>query len=196
MTEKPADDDRFYRLLERLFKEIDQDAIQADVTALRASRPNDSREALAEYMTRRAARRVAGVGAAAGLPGGPLAMLAMAPDIFNLVLQQSRLILSIAFLYGRKANLKQRSNEVLATLAVATGVSVGRLGVRALITEGIKTTVARKMAKKIFGRFVFRRLPMIAPVLGTVAGASLNYVSMRAVGKAAVNFYKGSDTEV
>jgi hypothetical protein len=186
---EPSEDGRFYDLLQRLFQEIDQESIQAEVKALVAAKPALSREQLAEFMTKKAAVRVAGVGAAAGMPGGPLAVLAMAPDIFNLVLQQSRLILSIAFLYDRKANLKQRFNEVLATLAVATGASAGRLGVRVLLTKGLEQAVAKKIAKKIFGRFLARKLPNIAPLIGTVAGASLNYLSMRAVGKAAMTFY-------
>jgi hypothetical protein len=84
---------------------------------------------------------------------------------------------------------------VLATLAVATGASAGRLGVRVLLAKGLEKSVARKIAKKIFGRFLARRLPTIAPVVGTVAGASINYLSMRAVGKAAVAFYRTGETE-
>ena len=195
MTKEPAQDSRFYALLERLFKEIDQESIEAEVKALRKAKPEMSREQLADHLTKKAAVRVASVGAAAGVPGGPLAVLAMAPDIFNLVLQQSRLVLSIAFLYDRKANLKQRFNEVLATLAVATGASAGRTGVRVLLSKGLNQAVSRKLAKKIFGRFLARRLPTIAPLLGTVAGASINYMSMRAVGKAAVKFYSTPDAE-
>lgn len=33
------EDTRFYALLERLFKEIDQESIQAEVKALRAAKP-------------------------------------------------------------------------------------------------------------------------------------------------------------
>ncbi len=194
MPKKLTDEDsRFYALLERLFKEIDQESIQAEVEALKKAKPEMSREKLADHLTKKASVRVASVGAAAGIPGGPLAVLAMAPDIFNLVMQQSRLILSIAFLYDRKANLKQRFNEVLATLAVATGASAGRLGVRVLLAKGLEQTVAKKLARKIFGRFLARKVPMIAPALGTVAGASINYFSMRAVGKAAVAFYSRAE---
>lgn len=188
-------DSRFYRLLERLFKEIDQESIQAEVDALRTAKPNLSREQLAEHLTKKAAVRVASVGAAAGIPGGPLAVLAMAPDIFNLVLQQSRLVLSIAFLYDRKPNLRRRFKEVLATLAVGTGASAGRVGVRALVVKGLEQAVAAKLARKIFGRALVRRLPKIAPIVGTVAGASINYFSMRAVGKAAVAYYSGTEPD-
>ena len=184
---------RYYALLERLFKEIDQESIRAEVEALRAAKPQMSREQLAEHLTKKAAVRVASVGAAAGVAGGPLAVLAMAPDIFNLVLQQSRLVLSIAFLYGRKPNLKRRFKEVLATLAVGTGASAGRAGVRLLIAKGLEQAAAASLARKILGRYLAKRLPKVVPIVGTVAGASINYLSMRAVGKAAVAYYSGSD---
>lgn len=190
-----SEDGRFYELLEKLFKEIDQDVIRTEVQALRESRPDESREQLAEYLTKRAAVRVASVGAAAGLPGGPLGVLAMAPDIFNLVLQQSRLVLSIAFLYDRKPYVKRRFQEVLATLAVGTGASAGRVGVRMLIAKGLEHAVAAKLARKIFGKYLVKRIPKIVPVVGTIAGASINYVSMRAVGRAAVAYYGGREPD-
>jgi hypothetical protein len=192
---KEEDPGRFYDLLEKLFKEIDQQSIEAEVIALRAAKPDMTRQQLAEHLTKKAAVRVATVGAAAGIPGGPLGVLAMAPDIFNLVLQQSRLVLSIAFLYDEKPHVQQRFREVLATLAVATGASAGRQGARLLITKGLERAAAGKVARRIFGRFLVRRLPAVAPFLGTIAGGTINYVSMRSVGKAAVNFYSEKQSE-
>lgn len=185
----PEEEGRFYTILENLFKEIDQEQVRAEVQALREAKPNATREQLAEEMTKKAARRVATVGAAAGAAGGPLAVLAMAPDIFNLVLQQSRLILSIAFLYDRQPDLKQRFREVLATLAVSTAASAGGLAARTIARKGLEKAAAGKLARKIFGRFLARKIPNIAPLIGTVAGGSLNYLAMRAVGKSAVAFY-------
>ena len=189
-TKKKSDDPgRFYDLLEKLFKEIDQQSIEAEVIALRAAKPEMDRRQLAEHLTKKAAVRVATVGAAAGVPGGPLGVLAMAPDIFNLVLQQSRLVLSIAFLYDEKPHVSERFKEVMATLAVATGASAGRQGARLLISKGLERAAGGKIARKIFGRFLVRRLPSVAPLLGTVVGGTINYFSVRSVGKAAVNFY-------
>ena len=190
---KPADPSRFYDLLEKLFKEIDQESIQAEVAALRKAKPEMSSAQLADHLTKKAAVRVASVGAAAGIPSGPLGVLAMAPDIFNLVLQQSRLVLSIAFLYDRKPHLQDRFREVLVTLGVATGASASRQGARFLIAKGLETATAGKIARAIFGRALAKKLPSVAPILGTVAGGTINYLSMRAVGKAAVNFYEDKE---
>src|SRR5687767_11265663 len=145
--------DRFYKILEMLFHEIDQEAIQNDVTALRASKPKASKRDLAMIMTRRAAMKTATVGAAAGGIGGPYALLAMAPDIFNLVRQQSRLVLSIAFLYDQKPHLRERFREVLATLAISTGASVTRRGMRYLVEQALEAKAAKVLARKIAGRF-------------------------------------------
>jgi hypothetical protein len=189
------DDGRFYDLLDRLFKEIDQEQVQAEVAALREAKPNAAREQLAEELTKKAAKQVATVGAAAGMAVGPLAVLAMAPDIFNLVRQQSRLVLAIAFLYDRKPNLKQRFKEVLATLAVSTGSSAGGLAARVLVKQGLERAAATKLARKILGRFLARKIPNFAPVIGTIAGGSLNYMAMKAVGKAAVAYYADSPSD-
>ncbi|HEX8618703.1 MAG TPA: hypothetical protein VF911_14055 [Thermoanaerobaculia bacterium] len=185
----PQDEGRFYDLLETLFKEIDQEQVRAEVLAFRGEKPDATREQLADEMTKKAARRVATVGAAAGAAGGPLAILAMAPDIFNLVMQQSRLVLSIAFLFDQKADVNRRFKEVLATLAVATGASGGGLATRVLVAKGLERAAAAKLARKIFGRFLARRVANLAPVLGTIAGGTFNYLAMRAVGKAALAFY-------
>jgi hypothetical protein len=195
MAKAKNDESRFYTLLQNLFKEIDQQSIEAEVIALRAAKPEMTRQELALHLTKKAAVRVASVGAAAGIPGGPLGVLAMAPDIFNLVLQQSRLVLSIAFLYDEKPGLEERFKEVLATLAVATGASAGRQVSRLLITKGVEHAAAGKIARKIFGRFLVRRLPAVAPILGTVAGGTINYFAMRSVGKAAVKFYSEKHNE-
>lgn len=191
MGAKKVEDGRFYNLLERLFKEIDQESIQAEVAALKKAKPDLTREQLANHLTKKAAVRVAAVGAAVGVAGGALAILAMAPDIFNLVLQQSRLVLSIAFLYDRQPHLKQRFKEVLATLAVATGASAGRV----LAMKGIERAASARIARKIFGRALTRRIGNLAPVIGTLAGGTINYMSMRAVGKVAVAFYSRKQGE-
>jgi hypothetical protein len=99
-------------------------------------------------------------------------------------------VLSIAFLYGQKPRVKERFREVLATLAVAAGASAGRQGARLLLAEGFERAAASKLARKIFGRFFARRLPLVVPIIGTLAGGTINYLSMRAVGNAARDFYE------
>lgn len=182
-------EDRFYNLLETLFKELDQEEIRREVEALRRERPLATRKQLAAVLTRRAAVSTAVVGAGAGAAGGAIGMLAMAPDIFNLVREQSRLILSIAFLYDQAPGREERFREVLATLAISTGASATRRGARYLIAKGLEAGSAKPIVRRIAGRFVARKLPAIAPVVGSLAGAGLNYMAVRATAKVAVDYY-------
>lgn len=182
-------EESFYRILENLFHELDQKSIKAEVEALRRNMPEASREQIAKKMIARTAKQTAMVGATAGVPGGAFALLAAAPDIFNLVRAQSRLVLSIAFLYEQDPGIDERFREVLAVLALSTGASATRQGVRYLITKGLSGQTAEAIMKKVAGRFMARKIPSIAPVVGSVAGAGLNYMAVRATGRIAIEYY-------
>jgi hypothetical protein len=185
--------DRFYDIAQKLFREIDQEAIMAEVKALRETKPGVSRRELAMFMTRKAAQKTAVIGAAAAATPGPIGLIVMAPDIFNLVRQQSRLVLSIAFLYDQKPDLRERFREVLATLAIATGASAAKKGSQALVARAIRESAARKLARRIAGRYVSRRFAAIAaPAVGFAIGATLNYMAVRSVGIAAQKYYSGA----
>src|SRR5687767_4598298 len=117
--------DLFYRLLQKDVRDIDQKAIEADVKAMRITHPGITDRELAMHMTRRAASKTAAIGAAAStVMSGPMALVALAPDIYNLVRQQSRLVLSIAEIYGHTPSVRERVKEVLITLGTASGASV------------------------------------------------------------------------
>ncbi|HUF17968.1 MAG TPA: EcsC family protein [Thermoanaerobaculia bacterium] len=185
----PKMGDSFYRLLETLFKELDQESIEKEVAQLRNDHPGASNTELARVLTKKSARAAAAVGAVAGSAGGPIGLLAMGPDIFNLVRLQSRLVLAIAFLHGRKPHIQERFREVLATLAISTGASASRQGARYLLRRGLEGKAAEKIVRQIAGRFVARRVPAAIPLIGGAAGAGLNYLAVNATAKAAMAYY-------
>ncbi|MFA6957584.1 MAG: EcsC family protein [Thermoanaerobaculia bacterium] len=175
--------------LDRLIREIDQDEIVSNVAQLREKHPGETREELARRLLIKGAVKTATVGTAAGAFGGPMALLAMGPDIFTLVREQSRLVLSIAVLYGQKPKVDERLREVLAVLAVATGTTLARAGVRKLVTRGLETELAETIVKKIAGRAIARRLPRIIPIIGGLVGGAVNIGAMVAVERAALEYY-------
>lgn len=187
--------EKFLSILERLFEDMDRRKILAEVNTLRERHPDASREHLAELLTTRIARKTATVGAAAGTVPGPAGILAIAPDVFNLVRQQSRLILAIAILYDHDPDVPERFREVLATLAVSVGVTVGRQGIRRLAMAGLEHALAEKMARKIAGRYLARKVPAMAPVVGSLIGGTINYLAVRSVGRVAVQYYKRQAAE-
>lgn len=183
--------DGFYTMLELLFRELDQDAIKLEVEGLKEKMPKASRREIAKILTRRAAIKSAVGGITAGAPGGAIGLLAMGPDIFNLVRQQSRLILSIAFLYEQEPHLEDRFKEVLGTLAISTGASVGRRGARMLIQKGLEKRASEGLMKKIAGRYFARKAPTaIGPIIGGVAGGVINFAAVRSTAKFATDYYE------
>lgn len=178
-----------------LLREIDQEQIAREVAQARAEHPTLSREQIAQRLTRAAALKAASTGALSGGVGGPLALLTMAPDIFNLVRQQSRLILAIAFLHDRKPNAPDRLKEVMATLAISTGAAASRRGIIFLLERGLGSDIAYKIAKKVAGRLLARKLPTLAPIAGGAIGGAVNYLAVRSVGRLALDYYaKGTAT--
>lgn len=198
MSEKDHDEEseeglvhRSLRLgLDRLIREIDQDEIVSNVAKLREKHPGETREELSRRLLIKGATKTATVGTAAGAFGGPVALLAMGPDIFTLVREQSRLVLSIAVLYGQKPKVDERLREVLAVLAVATGTTLARAGVRKLVTRGLETEIAETIVKKIAGRAIAERLPRIIPLIGGLIGGAVNIGAMVAVERAALEYYR------
>jgi hypothetical protein len=187
---------KFDSIFEKLMREIDHDEIIREVELLRTEHPAETREEIAARLARKAALKTATIGATAGVVGGPLALLAMAPDIFTLVREQSRLTLSIAFLYGQKPDLDERSREVLAVLAVATGTTVARSGARTIITKGLESKLAERIFRRIAGEFVIKRLPRIIPVIGGIVGGTVNVLAIAAVERAAIDYYSGLEEEL
>lgn len=176
--------------LEKLLREIDQDEIVQRVANLQAKYPGETREELARRLLIKGAIKTATVGTAAGAVGGPMALLAMGPDIFTLVREQSRLVLSIAVLYGQKPKVDERLREVVAVLAVATGTTVARVGVRKLVMRGLESEIVGSLVKKLAGRAVARRLPRIIPVIGGLVGGAVNVAAMVGVERAAIEYYR------
>ncbi|MGA7616448.1 MAG: EcsC family protein, partial [Thermoanaerobaculia bacterium] len=135
------------------------------------------------------ARRTAGWGAAAGAAGGAWALLAMAPDIFNLVREQSRLVLSIAAIYGQSPRVEERLQEIAAVFAIASGATAaGRLG-SAVVRRSAEHEAVKAIASKLGSRMFAERLGTLVPVAGGALGASINYFAVRSIGRAAVRYY-------
>jgi EcsC protein family len=193
MTTRRQLRERFFDLTQALFKELDQDSIRGDVKELRSKYPEATRRELAHRLARKAAMRTAAVGAAAGAIGGVFAILAMAPDILNLVREQSRLVLGIAFIYDEEPNLPDRFREVLAVLAFSTGTAAAKEGAVWLVSRAFEEEAAQKLARRIAGRYIARKLPEIAPAIGGAIGAVINALAIRAVEKAAVEFYRKAE---
>jgi hypothetical protein len=167
----------FLHLVERAAKDLDLEAIQAEVRAFSRKNADLTTRKRAQMMIERTARRAAAVGALASLPPGWAALAATAPELTALIVLQSRLIVGLHVLYGGIPEPEERAVEVLAGLAAGAGINVGRR---------LTTRAVEEIAARLVVRFVGREATHVIPVLGAAAGATLNYAAVRAVGRAAL----------
>jgi hypothetical protein len=174
-------------LFRSLFEEIDTDKIRRDVDAVKASAPDFEPADHARLLVRRTAIRCAAAGAVTGLPSGLIAIGTLGADLAYLVYQQFRLILGIATIYGREPSHHERFQEAISCLAYASGVGIGKQGIATVLESAALEGGA--LAEKIGARFMRERLAKAIPFVGAVSGGALNYVSVRAVGRAAIRYY-------
>jgi uncharacterized protein (DUF697 family) len=171
-----------------LFEEIDTEKIKRDVAALKASAPDYRSSAHARMLVRRTAIRCAAAGAVTGLPSGLLAIGTLGADLAYLIYQQFRLIVGIATIYGHEPSHGERFTEALSCLAYTSGVGLGKQGIATVLESA--TVEGGAVAEKIGARFARERLSKVVPFVGALSGGVLNFMSVRAVGGAAIRYYE------
>jgi len=180
-------------LFRSLFEEIDAEKIRREIATLKASAPDFEPVDHARMLVRRTSIRCAAAGAFTGLPSGLFAIGALGADLAYLVYQQFRLIVGIAAIYGREPSQRERFSEALQCLAYASGVGIGKQGI-ATVLESFEGSA---VAEKIGTRFMRERLAKVIPFVGALSGGVLNFMSVRAVGRAAIRYYDSQvDNEV
>jgi hypothetical protein len=185
---KKRADSMLEEVFRSLFEEIDTEKIRRDVAALKEIEPDFHSRDHARLLVRRTALRCAAAGAVSGLPGGMIAIGALGAELAFLVFQQFRLILGIATVYGHEPSQRERFAEAMSCLAYASGVGIGKQGLATMLESA--TMEGGFIAEKLGANFFRERLAKAIPFVGIVSGGALNYVSVRAVGRAAIKFYE------
>src|SRR5262249_38688216 len=121
-----------------------------------------------------------------GLPSGLLAIGSLGVDLAFLLFQQFRLIVGIAAIYGHEPSKRERFTEALSCLAFASGAGLGKQG----IATALESFEGSAIFERIGSRFLRVRLAKVIPFVGALSGGALNFLSVRAVGRAAVRYYE------
>jgi hypothetical protein len=171
-----------------LFEEIDTEKIRREITALKSTTPDFQAADQARVLVRRTAIRCAAAGAVTGLPSGLLALGSLGADLAYLIFQQFRLIVGIAAIYGHEPSKRERFSEAMSCLAFASGVGLGKQGIATVLETA--TAEGGFVAEKIGARFMRERLAKVIPFVGALSGGALNFMSVRAVGRAAIRYYE------
>ena len=172
-------------LFRSLFEEIDAEKIRREIATLKSSAPDFEPVDHARMLVRRTSIRCAAAGAVTGLPSGLFAIGALGADLAYLVYQQFRLIVGIATIYGHEPSQGERFSEAFQCLAYASGVGIGKQG----IATALESFEGSAVAEKIGTRFMRERLAKLVPFVGALSGGALNFMSVRAVGRAAIRYY-------
>jgi hypothetical protein len=191
---KQKADSMLEEVFRSLFEEIDTAKIRRDVDALKASEPDFHSDEHARLLVRRAALRCAAAGAVSGFPSGLVAIGSLGAELAFLVYQQFRLILGIATVYGHEPSQRERFAEAMSCLAYASGVGIGKQGIATILDSA--TLEGGRLAERLGANFFRDRLTKAVPFVGVAAGGALNYVSVRAVGRAAIKFYESQIDQV
>lgn len=171
-----------------LFEEIDTDKLRREIEALKADAPDFEPAQHARTLIRRTAIRCAAAGVATGLPSGLVAIGTLGADLAYLVFQQFRLILGVATIYGQEPTHRERFTEALSCLAYVSGVGIGKQGIATVLESA--TVEGGAVAERIGERFARDRLAKVVPFVGALSGGALNYIAVRAVGRAAIKYYE------
>ncbi|MBW4692775.1 MAG: EcsC family protein [Lyngbya sp. HA4199-MV5] len=143
--------------------QVDVDAVQRDVEALRRDHPLDSDVALAQRVIADTALKAAGIGLATNfIP--PLALMLLAVDFGAIAALQAEMIYRVAAIYGFSPADPTRRGEVLTLWGVSTGSS-----------EVVKA-----------GLSVVELVPVVGAAVGSVGNAAILY----ALGNVACRFYE------
>jgi len=170
------------------FEEIDTARIKREVDKLRAERPGFEPRQHARILARRTSIRCAAAGAVTIVPVGLAAIGALGADLAYLIYQQFRLILGIATVYGHEPSSRERFDEALQCLALASGVGVGKQGiVKMLEAASVEGGV---VAEKIGAGLIRERLLRFIPIVGGVAGGALNYAGVQTTARSAIRYYE------
>ncbi len=177
-------------LCDKLFEDIDKERIRRSVELLREEHPAFTRQELCSLVIEREATFCGIVGGFTGALPWPWLILGVAPDLIALLVKQSQMILSIAYIYGCDPDCKERILEILGCLGTSVGAVAGTYGIRRIVERSAAKAVTDLLLKRILRSMVTRIGPRFVPIIGAAAGVALNQASVRSVGKIALEFYK------
>ena len=181
-------------------------AIRAKVEELRAANPGLNQDDLANRLIVTTRRRVAASGAASGAAAIALSLGAATSQALYALEQETELVLAIAMVYGHELS---GSDERILEALVVVGIAGGAVKLRedVLVVGGQKVAIVAlrhggELAGKVGGHVVGRVLARVAGsralsvigraaplAIGMVVGAGFDWITVSALGKAAVRYY-------
>lgn len=183
-------------LVSSIVDDLDKEEILREVEALRKKHPRMSNARLSEILIKDASNAMSVAAVASGLawavPGVGIATgsVATAAEMVAMIVYQSRLVVSVAAVYGHDIRSRERARDVLVCVASSTAGTAVQMGVQAAV-RAIAERIAAALARRTATAMV-KSIPVagtVAGLAGGAAGAVFNRLAVRAVGRYAVKFY-------
>ncbi|MGV8120674.1 MAG: EcsC family protein [Candidatus Xenobiia bacterium LiM19] len=180
-------------ILQEFFETIDKKDIINRVEELQCSYPGISREELCKTIINDEAFFCGIVGTGAYILPGPFSLAMCAPDIINLLSKQSRVVLSVAYIFGFNPSSPERIIEILACLGFTSCVISGNDQVKQMIIAGLKSGFVKEIARNIGIVLSKKMINSIIPFISSVTGGISNYIAVLSVGRAAISYYSSEN---
>lgn len=172
-----------------IIEAMDKDEIKANVRILKEEYPELTNEELAKKIIGGHALWCGVFGAGTGLIPGPFSWAGILPDMIILLARQTKMVLSIAYLFGHDPDAHECAVEVLGCIGVTCGAVAGTEGIKYVARLGIESKAMKSLTKKLGDTLSKIMAIELLPIAGAVVGGVFNYTSVVGVGKAAVAYY-------
>lgn len=195
-------------LINVLNKEIVKEAkyVEKYVDQLKSLNDDIDNHTLAKKIISRRALKAGGVGAVTNLGGLVTMPVTMPADLYITFRVQVRMVLAIAHIFGWDINDREITTDVLLVMGGSgslealsgAGIKVGQEFAKKAVDKYINREVMKKVNKVISRKIItkageksFTSFTKLVPLVGAPIGGGINLIGTHAVGKAALEFYKG-----
>jgi len=180
--------------------------VEKYVGNLRSLNEGIDRADLAEKIIKRRSWKACGVGAVTNVGGLITMPITMPTDLYATFRIQTRMILSIAYLYGWDIKDREITTDILLVMGgngalealSSAGVKVGQEFAKKAVEKYINREVMKKINKVISRKIITKAgeksltsFTKLVPLVGAPIGGAVNLYGTTAVGKTALMFYKG-----
>ena len=164
------------------------------------------REQLARKIISRRCLKAGGVGAVCGLGGFIMMPITMPGDMYYTFRIQARMVLALAHLYDWNIHDDDFETDILIVMGGSTvigsfsqvGIKIGqeytKKSIQKYITREVMKRLNRVISRKIISKAGEKSLisfTKLVPIIGAPIGGAFDYLGTMAVGRTALNFYKG-----
>lgn len=180
--------------------------IKVYVENLRRLNPGIDSIELAKKIISRRSLKAGGVGAVTNIGGIITLPISMPTDLYLSFRVQIRMVLAIAYIFGWDINDREIATDVLLVLGgngamealSGAGIKIGQEFAKKAVNKYINREVMKKINRVISRKIITKAgeksltsFAKLVPVVGAPIGGTINWLGTQAVGKTALQFYKG-----